>query len=452
MKLKWYTLILSLIFALAAYSLEVALPVGVQQAEKAVYRLHHKALEEENGTGFFISPHLFAINFHTLGPLDAESEHWNNISFSQNGRSVPIQIKKLKSVSLLADLALLEVDCSGCSILPIHSSLLDPELFIVGYPFVLNGVQFLRKTGEVQPYSDYDYEFAGTIPSVSYVGGASGSPILNPQGEVQGILSKQSGNVYMAVYSDYLDMLLHGEIGSSCSDFDQAVHCIQHEIDAALKKADQGDVFVQMNRMDIVLSHYEYRSIHNKFHHQQTNLELSLQINELREKMSYWTDQAAEQGHRKAQLIRAFDQYSTYPKDQRNDAMAFSTFRSLAEEENNVFAQYYTGLMIFKGRGTARNIQQALYWLRKSAHQHYMKAQLKLAEILYAEGLYKEAYNWYQKSADEGSCTAQYWSGTMLLNGQGVANNEGQATRYLISAAECGIEDAATQLSSLKSF
>ncbi len=86
--------------------------------------------------------------------------------------------------------------------------------------------------------------------------------------------------------------------------------------------------------------------------------------------------------------------------------------------------------------------KQAFYWYQQSAEQGNANAQYNLGNIYYdGKGVskdYKHAYNWYQKSAEQGNASAQYSLGWMYANGEGVAEDDKQAVSWYRKSAEQG--------------
>ena len=108
------------------------------------------------------------------------------------------------------------------------------------------------------------------------------------------------------------------------------------------------------------------------------------------EKMAYWFQKAAEQGH--------------------SDA------------------QFWLGVSYYKNEGLPWDENKAVYWWQKSAEQGNAEAQELLGDIYRSGGQqipndYKKVVYWYQKSAEQGNAEAQDNLGEMYAEGSGVTQD-----------------------------
>lgn len=91
--------------------------------------------------------------------------------------------------------------------------------------------------------------------------------------------------------------------------------------------------------------------------------------------------------------------YSTGKYDE-----AYNTMRSLAETSAHALAQYYVGMMHYRGEGVEQSYAEAAKWFRKAAEQRVKQAQYRLGELyLNGKGLpkdYEYAYAWYRVGAE----------------------------------------------------
>jgi TPR repeat protein len=100
----------------------------------------------------------------------------------------------------------------------------------------------------------------------------------------------------------------------------------------------------------------------------------------------------------------------------------------LSAQQDHVDAQVELGIRLLKGEGAKQNLKEARYFLHKAAKQNHEVAQFYLAEI-YAEGNgvainWKEAFKWYQKSAETGYAPAQQVIANGYSHGIGTTKNE----------------------------
>ena len=94
------------------------------------------------------------------------------------------------------------------------------------------------------------------------------------------------------------------------------------------------------------------------------------------------------------------DGFSAYARD--DYATAATIFRKLAEQ-GNAKAQYWLGIMYFKGRGVPQDHAQSFAWFRKAAERGHDIAQFELG-IMYDRGPgvpqdYVQAHKWFNLAA-----------------------------------------------------
>jgi Sel1 repeat len=108
-------------------------------------------------------------------------------------------------------------------------------------------------------------------------------------------------------------------------------------------------------------------------------------------------------------------------------------------------AQYLAGLMLWKGRGVAKNDVGGAEWLAKSADQGYALAANDLATMYFSgDGLEKSvdrAAALFKRSAELGNAAGQFNLGRLYENGTGVAKDHVLA-RYWYERADAQQSDA----------
>ncbi len=82
---------------------------------------------------------------------------------------------------------------------------------------------------------------------------------------------------------------------------------------------------------------------------------------------------------------------------------AYNTMMSLADTANDPMAQYWIGVMYFKGQGVEQSFEEAGKWFRRASEQAIPQAQYKLGK-LYSDGNgvpqdNEFAYVWYSVAA-----------------------------------------------------
>lgn len=134
----------------------------------------------------------------------------------------------------------------------------------------------------------------------------------------------------------------------------------------------------------------------------------------------------AKQAYDKDDYKKAFDLFSS----QKDDSMA----------------QYYIGLMYFKGQYVKQNYDEVIRMFRLSAEQGNEDAMFMLA-YMYSRGLgvipdKDEADKWWRELANKGNAIGQNRVGKMYEEGDGVKQDYVQAAYWYGRSAEQGSGDA----------
>jgi uncharacterized protein len=121
--------------------------------------------------------------------------------------------------------------------------------------------------------------------------------------------------------------------------------------------------------------------------------------------------------------------------------------------DGNHFAQFDIGGLLFTGLGVERNYSKAMYWLRKSADQGYVRAYPFIGDM-YVNGWgvaedTVEAAHWYLQAADAGHTPGQLRLGYMRMHGKGIDRDLVLAHRWLRLAAAGGSDKARQALRDL---
>lgn len=185
-----------------------------------------------------------------------------------------------------------------------------------------------------------------------------------------------------------------------------------------------------------------------------------------------WTEKAAVNGYREAQMTLAALYFYGHEHFPRDAAKARRWFEEAARQ-GSAEAHYYLGVLYALGEGVEKcieraseewkiaaeagiaeaqyqlgmisidneeTLQEGLEWLRKAADHAQVDAALALGKI-YARGKYslgpdmREAAHWYRRAAEEGNPQAQYVYALMYLTGSGVARDDKQGMSWLQLAA-----------------
>ena len=359
------------------------IPEKVRSGKKAVWKIH-SLKGSKFGTGFFMGPRHFVTNFHVIAVSLNESS-FEDIILSQEGNSHRLKMKKIVSVSALHDLAILETEQEVSDYLSLSGEAVpqqEENLYMIGY--LKSSFKIMKKTGS----SFYQDSQSYTI-NTNYFDpeGASGSPVLNEQSQVSGVLYQSAGHFSQAIKINHLRNLLEQKTGLVCDNLNPK-SCIKSEIENLKKVAKQGHAIAQFNLAVMY--------------------DRGAGVAKNPSKLVYWSKQAALQGY--------------------------------------VPAQFNLALMYERGAGVAKNPSKAAYWYEKAALQGYVPAQFNLALMYYngeevTKDLSKTAY-WFEQAALQDHSNAQFYLGVKYFEGEGITENLSKAIYWLEQAANQGHSDA----------
>ena len=137
------------------------------------------------------------------------------IVLSQKGSSVVLRVEEILALEASHDLVLLKMKEKVSNYLSIKEGLLKPSenLFVLGYP---GGVfKKMRKTGNIFYENIHSYNFPVDYFDVS---GASGSPVLDEQGQVVGVLFGCDENLLEVLKINHLKNFIAGHRKQNCSN------------------------------------------------------------------------------------------------------------------------------------------------------------------------------------------------------------------------------------------
>jgi len=427
---------------------------NLEEAEKAIWKFSISSAND-SGTVFFISKNHIVTNFHVLRIANSIED----IRLTQAGSSEVLKIKKILKVSGTDDLALLEIKGEVSHYLSLSNGEPSGDLFIYGYPWGA-----FRRMFHNQEYGVFDNNYSGYIFAVDHteLSGASGSPVLNRDGEVVGVLTSSfSNNMAVMTGSNKLEELKNEGLSLDSLESFFLIHCIKKEMENLEEKAIKGDVVAQYR-----LGIYYYGD------GLEQNLEQAFQ----------WLQKAATQGYTNAQSLLGL-MYYYGDGVEKNFEKAFQ-WTQKAATQGHTNAQYNLGIMFLNGKGVEKNFEKAFQWLQKAATQghadatkllkikkkkgvlhslekiyweisqrfqkivaqaaqEYAEVQYDLGRMYYyGDGLeqnFEKAFQWLQKAATQGLAKAQYLLGRMYLKGEGVEKNLEKALESLEKAATQGL-------------
>ena len=374
-----------------------------------------------SGTGFFISPNQFVVNFHSIPHLVESNKKLSDMFLSQEGNSRTVKVKKLLNLSVLYDLALLEANSSVEAYLTLRSDPLQAgeTVFISGYPrgifSEMTGVKYIYEISKYMDMLPVNYDFD--------LRGSSGSPAFDQQGQVTGV-------VFAGVSSQFVGLIqlndLQSFIEANAGRFDcyNLSSCVEEEINGLHRLAEGGSVQAQLRLSQL----YKGGSGVNQNHRQ----------------IIYWYKRAADQGNVEAQAMLA-SVYSEGEIVEQDWVQALYWYKKAADQGDYPLAQYVLGNIYWQGKaGLEQDWVQAFDWYKRAAVQGYAGAQNNLG-AMYVRGIggveqdWVQALYWYKKAADQGDAEAQYNLGWIYTNGEGkIMPNLNQALRWFQSAADQG--------------
>ncbi len=147
--------------------------------------------------------------------------------------------------------------------------------------------------------------------------------------------------------------------------------------------------------------------------------------------------------------IKLFQNLSEAPKT-TTKKNAYFDFLQTQAQAGDAEAQNEIALTMLQVKGSKRDHEIALNWLKASAIQGLAAAQYNLA-VLYDRGLGEvkdeiRAFFWYQRAAKQSYPTAQYNLGHFFMSGRAVPLSFKQAEHWFEAASNQGIKEASFNL------
>ena len=465
----------------AAFSEEVN--TNKEQAAKAVWKID---LKNHTGSGFFISENKIVTNFHVIEEL--ESIGSEDIVLVQEGNPNQLKVKRISALSILNDLAILEIEGAVSDFLSLPAKE-DLNAFKNLYTFGYSGGRFqeIKQMGVFKDDSFFVDRFG--------MGGASGSPVLNESHQLIGVASAIDVNFLSFINVQTLKSFIELEhcknlnvkecfrlsrerfkksiqevkgardffkianvfymgIGME-TDFFKARYWLE-------KSAEQGDAAAQFKLA--VMYHEGIGGERNLF------------------KARYWLEKSAEQDHAPAQFILSTEYYDKEDKDKIIELLEKSANQGYMLAQEKLSKKYLYGV-----GGVEQNVVKAEKWfekvkqvyvrpnerLEKAVEQDHVQAKKDLDNMIYEkkEDLIEERKSllklalqgnlqaknqlglmhylgiggdknvnigrkWMKEAAKQGDASAQYLLGLMYLNEEGKDISE--AIKWLEKAAEQG--------------
>ena len=339
-------------------------PEEIKQAIPRVQNLNvSKSIWRINtGTGqataFFISSNLIVTNFHVVFDVERFSE----ITLTQEGNPETIHVEGFYALSFKDDLAILRTKESVSHYLKIKEK--SPEskeaLHIVGYPD--GDLKKIDKTSDLVHKDLSLYFFTSYSDELK---GASGSPLLDKEGNVAGVLSSSGHNI---IYVEKLNALKR-LIKSKPLSLSDAEESMDKEEKSLKKLASQEGNAGAQHRLAMIYK-AQGRS----------------------EEAFFWNKEATKQAYDLAQFNLG------YFYEKKGDTKKAIRWYKKAAEQGDPLAQFNLGLFYTE----AGDIKESIKWFKKAAKQGYPLAQSELGSIYEEWGAEEKSIYWYEKAANQG--------------------------------------------------
>ena len=455
------------------------LSINKAKTAKAVWKIEEN---ENNGTGFFISENEIVTNAHVVKNIKDIEE----VTIVQEGDPRRLKARKIARLSIEHDLALLEVDGVVSDFLSLPEGPLNSSnVYALGYP---NGqFQEIKQKGVLKEKNYF-------ISDMSYIGGASGSPILNEAHQLAGVLYEALSNIAFFIEVETLKSFINNKIflceGSIQECFKSSIERIEqntqevksgkdsYNISVYLrtrgdlpqtkwwleKAAEQGfaqafynlaymyrngeggggqnvhqdrDFLKKAAEQDFPPAFYNLAEMYNSREGGEQDIDKTIEL----------LAKAAEQGLAPALYYLGMTYLRGGVAQDIDKAIELLT---KAAERSFAQALCDLGMMCLRGEGVEQNVDKAIELLTKAAEQGFALAQHNLA-LMYLKGEGMEqnmdkAIELFKKAAEQGFVPALYYLGVMCLRGEGVKQNVDKAIELLTKASEQGFALAQYEL------
>ena len=328
----------------------------LEQAQQAVWIISGHTFYY--GTAFFISPRRVITNWHVISGQDMDT-----LSLQQEGDERELSIKRLISVSVLHDLALLETKEDSTHYLTVREDIVSDEekLFLLGYPG--QAFKYTLKTSPLKNFNNDDI-FTYFHVNRTNINGNSGGPVLDANSKVVGVAQGGNDNLVRVIKGSILRQFIAGDmgIGLNCGELAEQA-CIEKEINNLQEQATGGS---QIAQYQLAKMYYRVNGVEQDPSSAQK-----------------WLQQAAEQGYALAQHDLGAMYYNG--EGVQKDFHSALKWWRLAAEQGVTSAQYNLGVMYYKGEGVQKDFHSALKWSRLAAEQGVTSAQYNLG-VMYLKG------------------------------------------------------------------
>ena len=319
------------------------------------------------GTAFAISPNLFITNAHNL----RNAKRIGEIVLSQEGSSRRLGVSQVLALSLVHDLMLLQTKETVRRYLRLGgpvSKKEDGTLRMMGYR-----KETLTRFRQIAPIPWQDRFYYALPVNKINISGTSGSPISDSRGKVVAIASRASKNIVYGLKSQYIRLLLAGDIGVFCSRPRSLRSCRDDGIAKMVAMSERGHEFAQF-RLGLgtytnngkPLARFLRQSAQQGFMQAMQKLGTYHYKNKEFKKAHNWFIKAAKKNNPVSRYYLGMIFYFAKGDFARNRMMAYRYF-DRAAKAGSVFSKYVKGFMLYYGHGTRKDRRLGIRWLKEAA-------------------------------------------------------------------------------------
>ena len=340
-------------------------PPAVEKAKAGIVKIESPL---GKGTGFFIRHDVIATNFHVVvsetGLIPIEDINITQVGHQKE--NISVRVVNWLALSPLNDLVIIKVSGHDGFILPVEEDLIpENEVYVLGFPGNSKSLQEIVGSDGVQS-RDQIYEF---FTNFSNSAGSSGSPVLNPNAQLLGIISNGQHNFLRAEKAIHIKTLLE-ESG------------IPEELDETEEPNMRGQrMFHQsMEHIQHLAEENHTKAIYQigNFHKLGVGFTRNIEM-----AMNFFI-RAATQGHNEAQ-----NEIGSIYLDKNDYKRALVWFRGLIDQHHPI-ALLNLGRMLLSNKPQSNN-RDAMKILKIAAVQGAVHAQHLLALMHEKQGNYTKA-------------------------------------------------------------
>ena len=454
--------------------------------EEAVWMIHEPSSGVQ-GTGFVVEKKFLVTALHVIEPMFKEKNPYlsllanmglgasvedRKIVLLRQGSSSLLRIKRVVDFSYAYDLAVLEIEREVEHSLSLRSSPLKygEPIFILGYP---HG-EFAKMESKLfrENVLHYLFDIRRGVYAKDNVKGASGSPVLDSDGRVIGVLVETFGNdgsvigsmveKLNAVKMGYLKKLIRNSNRrlQPFTSRSKIFPVIRGKKDHLYDLAYNGNPLYQYilaKKPGNTENFYVYwmkKAAGNNLPDAQYELAIYYRDQFIGEgdeeslrRSFYWMKRAARSGNLLVAQYELSGMYGDKEYGQKDLEKSFYWMKKAAKQKRSFpRVKYELAAKYDEGEGTEPNPKQSFYWMKRAAEQGLSEAQYELA-VKYEKGdgirkNLKRSFYWMKRAAEQGLSEAQYELAVKYEKGDGIRKNLKRSFYWMKQAAEGGSQEA----------